>query len=121
MAEQQSTTPVFIRSDRANIVQYIVSKTMESGTVDHRPVRVYPGLNVLDAADHKAVASQMANTLDVAPTKPLHELPEREAISLIKSTTSKDALELAAKAEKRGGVLLAISSQLDALAQKAKG
>lgn len=121
MATEQSTTQVFIRSDRANIVQYIIATTSDvSGTVTHRPVHIYPGLNVVDASDHKQLASQMANTTDISTTKPIHELPEREAISIVRGTTSRGALEVAAASEKRAGVRAAISSQVEELLKKAK-
>jgi hypothetical protein len=120
MAEQ-STQQVFIRSDRQNIVQFVIPTTAkESGTVTHDIVRVMPGLNVLDAAKHKAISAQMSNVTDIAVTRPLGEMGEREALGVVKATVSKDALELALKAEKRAAVAAAISSQLDEIGKKAK-
>jgi hypothetical protein len=120
MAEQ-STQQVFIRSDRHNIVQFVIATTAkESGTVDHEIVRVLPGLNVLDAAKHKAISAQLGGATDIAVARPLTEMPEREALGVVKATVSKDALELALKAEKRASVAAAISAQLDEIGKKAK-
>ena len=116
MATEQSTQ-VFIRSDRSNIVQYVVPQ-QGIDTVTHQIVRIFPGLNVIDSVSHKSVASQMANTVGICIIKPVGELPEREALDIVKSTTSRESLEIAAKSEKRGTVSKAIAHQISEVSKR---
>ena len=116
MATEQSTQ-VFIRSDRTNIVQYVVPQ-QGIDTVTHNIVRIFPGLNVIDSASHKSVASQMANTVGIGVIKPIGELPEREALDIVKSTTSRESLEIAAKSEKRATVSKAIAHQISEVSKR---